>query len=48
MQNTTSNRRTWTKPELTVARMSDAQAGANSMLIDASYPATNGTTPHFS
>lgn len=44
----TQSKKVWTKPELTVARVSDAQVGNNSMLIDQAYPASNGTAPHFS
>jgi hypothetical protein len=39
----------WAKPEiLNVVAAENAQIGADSILIDQSFPAANGTTPNFS
>ena len=48
MSNTNTAKRVWVKPELSVTNLRDAQVGNNSMLIDQSFPAANGTNPHFS
>lgn len=45
---TNTAKRVWVKPEISVTNLRDAQVGGNSMLIDQSFPASNGTTPHFS